>query len=580
MGRQRSASGLPRSPSHPGPPPGDLGRPGLRAPTQTRSRRSSLLALGAFRPSEQLQPYHPPKPDDIASESTVNGIDKFLSEAKAAYDRGVWQTDASHHARNKQVDPEELDGGTTVVQAKPGQRTLRMAYFFSGVKRKCSVGEHLKTLCEKQGLGLQIFEVDVLVGGSEHDLLDGPTQDKWIARLEDGEFDCILLSPPCGTWSRANWANDSGPKPCRNRRFPWGIPHQRRGQQRRATSGNEFIHFSIRAIKAAQTAKRKGFMVRCVLEHPEDLGRTHRGEPASIWQPEVGLREAFGDNLAVTVAGHQCQFPTGGQGEADSPVFRHHGDGRLRQGGVAHVRFSRLLPRASSSPLRSPPPPTDNRQEELGGFNTSPMAAYPSGMCAFLATRIVNDYNRQDFHDFQWGGCFSASMLFRPPLTAGQTTTSFEPSSRPKLGREHRLIFRRLHGQTDTAHTQLHERSAHSDGNSRPRRRSTRTSTKIGAYGPIKDGLTFIAKEALTDEEDSDREGTEAHPQQPDDDTSEEERELPGTRRPKTRRGMVGCRQTDPDATQGSSQSLRGRGRVWRHQVGGRRQPAAYRTTR
>ena len=155
--------------------------------------------------------------------------------------------------------------------------------------------------------GVVEIEVDVLVGGSEHDLLDKESQDNWIARLEDGDFDCILLSPPCGSWSRANWANDDGPKPCRNRQWPWGIPHQRRGQQQRAESGNEFIHFSIRAIMTAQTARRKGFKVKCILEHPEDLGMTNRGEPAAIWQlPD--LRTTFGNSKFWTVAGHQCQF--------------------------------------------------------------------------------------------------------------------------------------------------------------------------------------------------------------------------------------------------------------------------------
>ena len=79
-----------------------------------------------------------------------------------------------------------------------------------------------------------VFKVDILVGGSEHDLLDQESQADWLARLEAGEFDAVMLSPPCGSWSRANWANGDGPKPCRNRKFPWGIPHLRRGAQRRA----------------------------------------------------------------------------------------------------------------------------------------------------------------------------------------------------------------------------------------------------------------------------------------------------------------------------------------------------------
>ena len=96
----------------------------------------------------------------------------FTKEAKAAYDKGSWQTDASLHARHKKVDPSTLEGGTTLLTARPGERTLRMAYFFAGVKRKASVAEELKKLCAKQGLGLVIFEVDVLIGGSEHDLLN------------------------------------------------------------------------------------------------------------------------------------------------------------------------------------------------------------------------------------------------------------------------------------------------------------------------------------------------------------------------------------------------------------------------
>ena len=122
-------------------------------------------------------------------------------------------------------------------------------------------------------MGLIIFEIDVLVGGDEHDLLNRESQDKWLARVEDGEFDIVVLYPLCGSWSRASWANDDGPKPCRDRAQPWGFLCQEAHQQERAESGNEFIHFSIGAIRRAQQARTKGFVVRAVLEHPEDLGR-------------------------------------------------------------------------------------------------------------------------------------------------------------------------------------------------------------------------------------------------------------------------------------------------------------------
>ena len=94
-------------------------------------------------------------------------------------------------------------------------------------------------------------------------------------------------SHPCGPWSRA--------KP---------------------ESGNEFVHFSIRAIRTAQAAKRRGFRVMSVMEHPEDLCRIRNGcrtcvkhgsVPASTWQlPE--LRSAYGEFPSTTAAGHQCQF--------------------------------------------------------------------------------------------------------------------------------------------------------------------------------------------------------------------------------------------------------------------------------
>ena len=81
-------------------------------------------------------------------------------------------------------------------------------------------------------------------------------------------------------------------------------------QRQRANKGNTFVHFTIRAIQAGQTARARGHRVFSVLEHPEDLGMTPRGEPASIWQlPE--LRKAFGKARFWTVAGHQCQFGVG-----------------------------------------------------------------------------------------------------------------------------------------------------------------------------------------------------------------------------------------------------------------------------
>ena len=97
-------------------------------------------------------------------------------------------------------------------------------------------------------------------------------------------------------------------KPCRSRQHPWSIAHLNKHQQRRAAMGNELVHCSIRAITLVNVTKSWGIRVRWLLEHPEDVGRTRRAPPASVWQlPEI--RKICNELNFVTVAGHQCQFP-------------------------------------------------------------------------------------------------------------------------------------------------------------------------------------------------------------------------------------------------------------------------------
>ena len=127
-----------------------------------------------------------------------------------------------------------------------------------------------------------------------------------------------------------------------------------------------------------------------MLEHPEDLGRCSRGEPASIWQlPE--FRAAFGDTPFVSVAGHQCQFGVDRKkptqllsdilemedfGSAGWPSFDSRGwyVGPLPMD-CGHCHKDKMI-----------------RRTAQGGFHTSPTASYPVGMCEFLALRIMQDF--------------------------------------------------------------------------------------------------------------------------------------------------------------------------------------------
>ena len=297
------------------------------APPQSPSRRVSFSEAPATTPRRGAR-----------HDDGVKQMDEAL-DADAAKIAGVWQSDGSQHTSEPQVKAGDPYVPNVRVSPREGRRTLKVLYLFSGVERRASIADHLKRLCCADGTGLDFYDVDIHVGGSSHDLLDGDVQEDYIARILAGEFDFVILSPPCGSWSRANWANNDGPPPCRDRFQPWGFAENTKAQRGRADRGNQFVHFSIRAIQSAQLAKAKGFQVRCLLEHPEDLGRVgrqalHQGVPASIWQLDE-LRQAFGSNAATTVAGWQCKFPEVDR-QANSPLLRHARHRGVLAQGLAH----------------------------------------------------------------------------------------------------------------------------------------------------------------------------------------------------------------------------------------------------
>lgn len=122
-------------------------------------------------------------------------------------------------------------------------------------------------------------------------LLDASIQSELEARIKDNEFDVVIISPPCSTWSRANFEPPPGgspepryPKPCRSKQHPWGFPNARPACCKRADQGNTFIHFALRATAAAISVKNdQGKVIRILLKHPEDLGRAHGGKARPVF---------------------------------------------------------------------------------------------------------------------------------------------------------------------------------------------------------------------------------------------------------------------------------------------------------
>ena len=315
-------------------------------------------------------------------------MNKVLEDA-ACVD-GVFQTDTSRHTAGRRMIEADTDGGTVLVEPREGFPTLRVAYFFAGTHRKGSIADQFAKLCRESGYGLKVCEVDIHVGGSDHDLLDRDKQEEWLARIRDGDFDFVILSPPCASWSRSQYANNLKPQPVRSKKHPWGLPGLLKADRRRAETGNTFILFAIRAIVTATEAKRRGVYIRTLLEHPEDLGKTPRGTPASIWQLDQ-LRKAHGEFPHVSVAGHQCPFgadrakPTRLMSDIEEfaefgfpgwPIFDHDDQylGPLPKS-CGHRHRDKMIGRTPQ-----------------GGYYTSPTAAYPPDMCAFIALRFFNDF--------------------------------------------------------------------------------------------------------------------------------------------------------------------------------------------
>ena len=85
-------------------------------------------------------------------------------------------------------------------------------YLFAGPKRKSSISAMLRKS------NWFVLEIDILQGGSSHDLTRTGVRQKLLDRVAAGEFNLVLTSPPCNTFSRVKFANDWGPRPSRKNR--------------------------------------------------------------------------------------------------------------------------------------------------------------------------------------------------------------------------------------------------------------------------------------------------------------------------------------------------------------------------
>ena len=222
-----------------------------------------------------------------------------------------------------------------------------------------------------------------LLRDANADLSDDSTWAKVLSDIQDTQYDILLCSPPCSSWSRACYCDHLGPRPVRSREHPCGYPWLRPGSSdyKRAALGSLLVQ---RALQACQAIHDAGGLF--LLEHPEDLGARLRGDPASIWQLEqtAKLAKATG---AKRVAMHQCAFggesakPTGFLGTlVGMTTFGFEGWPRFTRS-----RFHYLGPLPAFCGHRHEPL---QGKDEHGAWKSTAAAAYSSGLCKAIAERV------------------------------------------------------------------------------------------------------------------------------------------------------------------------------------------------
>ena len=194
---------------------------------------------------------------------------------------------------------EELGGTITPPATFPPPvrdelSVLRVAYFFAGPERKGDIRSWLQQNCDRDSKTLQLVEIDLLRGGDSHDLSRESSQEYWLGRLQ--EFSIIIVTPPCSSFSRVQWANDYGPHPIRSAAFPSGFPWLSSVDAEKAALHNSLISFTIKVLQEVDRQQLHR-PVMGMFEHPEDLGRVQMlhafgspsATPASVWRfPEIG----------------------------------------------------------------------------------------------------------------------------------------------------------------------------------------------------------------------------------------------------------------------------------------------------
>ena len=190
-----------------------------------------------------------------------------------------------------------------MVQAAT-KKAISVLYLFAGRPRQGDMTDCLQQLAN--GYKIRMTCVDIQRKPSV-DLANSKERQKLLARIRAKEFNAILLSPPCSTFSRAPWAKFKGPRPVRSFEKPPGLDKLTASERDRCILGNIFADFTWEVIELAVDVS-VSFLL---LEQPEDLGRLAKGpyrdRPASMWQWS-SMEKIAKLPRVTTLALHQASF--------------------------------------------------------------------------------------------------------------------------------------------------------------------------------------------------------------------------------------------------------------------------------
>ena len=265
---------------------------------------------------------------------------------------------------------------------------------FAGPERHADIKHHLLHIATSRGIALEMVEFDILRDRSQ----DLTTDDAWNAvwsELCSGEFDFIILAPPCNTFSRARHNRQfAGPKPLRLIDYPRGFPWLKQEDSAKVEVANLLVDRTFLVCH-----KCIELDIGFLLEHPEQLGMAQGLVPASIWNFQQFLELEYTGKL-IQAAIFQCEFgaatskPTRLASSAlsafeDSPFATFGGPHKLDPQG----NYVGPLPK------RCPHGHHDHKligKSPEGHWNTAPSAAYPSKLCLAIAQLIALHLHRRE----------------------------------------------------------------------------------------------------------------------------------------------------------------------------------------